>query len=44
VNDPTNITPINTVAQIDGFDAQTNPTVPLTVANLNAYLRFDASQ
>ena len=41
---PTNVTPINTVAQIDIFDTGTNATVPLTVANLNAYLQFDASQ
>jgi autotransporter-associated beta strand protein len=44
VNNPTNTTPINTVAQISIFDTATMTTVPLTTANLNAYLRFDDSQ
>ena len=41
---PDNIEPINTVAGISIIDTTTNTTVPLTDANLNAYLRFDDSQ
>src|SRR5207253_2386310 len=41
---PANIAPINTVAGISVFDTETNITIPLTDANLNAYLRFDDSQ
>ena len=45
-NDPslyTNFTTVNTVAQINIFDPVLNQNVPLTNANLNAYLHFDAS-
>ena len=40
----TDFTTLNTVAQINIFDVGTSANVPLTVANLNAYLQFDASQ
>jgi hypothetical protein len=43
VGNPTNITPINTVAQITIFDTATMTNVALNNANLNAYLRFDDS-
>src|SRR5262249_40209622 len=44
IGNPNNITPINTVAQLSILDTGTNMTVPLTSANLNAYLRFDDTQ
>src|SRR5438105_15720953 len=41
VDHPGDITPVNTVAAISIFDTETNTTVALNDANLNAYLRFD---
>lgn len=43
VGNPTNITPINTVALVSILDTATMQTVPLSNANLNTYLRFDDS-
>src|SRR5438876_10248426 len=41
---PDQITPINLVAGIAIHDTDTNALMPLSDANLNAYLRFDDSQ